>query len=108
MYHPPADRGFSGLPTEDVEELALWPNLSLCASPNTGLHGPLTAHESDTDCPLPSDSCLLVLSLVISLIFLVAHLNINFKKYHTGLVDVLYKKSYSRYLVHHITRNRSS
>lgn len=108
MHHPPGDRGFSGLLTEDVEELALWPNLSLCASPKTGLHGPLTARESDTDCPLPSDSCLLVLSLVISLIFLVAHRNINFKKYHTGLVDVLYKKSYSRYLVHHITRNRSS
>lgn len=79
VHHPPGDRGFSGLPTEDVEELALWPSLSLSASPKIGLHGPLTTHESDTDCPLPSEkACLLVLSLVISLTFLVAHLNINF------------------------------
>ena len=68
MHHPPGDRDISGLPTEDLEDLALWPNLSLCASPKTGLHGPLRAHESDIDCPLPSDSCLLVLSPVISLI----------------------------------------
>lgn len=54
MHHPPGDRDFSGLPTEDVEDLALWPNLSRCACPKTGLHGPLTAHDSDTDCPLPS------------------------------------------------------